>query len=96
MHARVVIRPFRTRSLTCCAKYVDRCGFGDGAKNVVVHVVPNAATNPIALLPNVDGEQAREDKELLGPELFLDVQKICFRQIFQYTFQELKKNHGSR
>eukprot|EP00903_Cladosiphon_okamuranus_P021659 g19913.t1 len=41
-------------------------------------------------------EQAREDKELLGPELFLDVQKICFRQIFEYTFQELKKNHEHR
>eukprot|EP00752_Nemacystus_decipiens_P006545 g5895.t1 len=41
-------------------------------------------------------EQAREDKGLLGPELFFEVQKMCFRQIFKHTFQELKKDHESR
>ncbi|CAN0307215.1 unnamed protein product [Ectocarpus sp. 6 AP-2014] len=41
-------------------------------------------------------EQAREDKNLLGPDLFLQVQKVCFRHIFEFTFQELKNNYASR
>lgn len=41
-------------------------------------------------------EQARDDKALLGQDLFLEVQKICFRQIFDHTFSALKKEHGSR
>ena len=41
-------------------------------------------------------EQAREDKALLGPDLFLEVQKILFRQIFDHTFVDLKSNHCER
>lgn len=41
-------------------------------------------------------KKAREDKSLLGADLFLEVQKICFRHIFEGTFLELKKNHAER
>ncbi|CAN0270350.1 unnamed protein product, partial [Pylaiella littoralis] len=41
-------------------------------------------------------QQAREDKNLLGADLFLEVQKLCFRQIFWATFQKLKKDYASR
>ncbi|CAM9404935.1 unnamed protein product [Ascophyllum nodosum] len=41
-------------------------------------------------------EQARADKALLGQELFLEVQRACFRQIFDHTFMVLKQNHKDR
>eukprot|EP00904_Undaria_pinnatifida_P007970 jgi/Undpi1/4302/HiC_scaffold_17.g07668.m1 len=41
-------------------------------------------------------EQALEDKSILGPDLFLELQKLCFRQIFEKTFMPLKTEHPER
>ena len=41
-------------------------------------------------------EQARDDKAILGLDLFLEVQKACFRQIFDKTFMRLKTDHAER
>lgn len=41
-------------------------------------------------------EEARSDKALLGPELFLEIQKICFKEIFDHTFTVLKIDCESR
>ena len=41
-------------------------------------------------------EQASEDKAILGLDLFLEVQKACFRQIFDNTFMKLKTDHAER
>lgn len=41
-------------------------------------------------------DQAREDKSLLGPELFLEVQKALFRKIFDLTFCVLKSEYPER
>lgn len=41
-------------------------------------------------------ENARQDRELLGPEFFLELQRSCFKEIFDHTFLKLKKEHELR
>ncbi|CAM9605987.1 unnamed protein product, partial [Laminaria digitata] len=41
-------------------------------------------------------EQASTDKAILGLDLFLEVQKACFKQIFDKTFMRLKTDHADR
>lgn len=41
-------------------------------------------------------ENARQDRELLGPELFLELQRSCFKEIFDHTFLKMKEEHELR
>lgn len=41
-------------------------------------------------------EMAMENRYIIGVDLFLEVQKMCYRMLIDRTFTPLKKKHPAR